>query len=84
MFSRILQWARDHYQVLKWLFFAYLAALVVVNALWIHPHHPHFELEKFPGFWAGFGVLCGLAFVLILKKIIFHIISRSEDFYESK
>ena len=83
MFSRMLQWARDHYQLLKWLFFAWLAALVAAN-VFIIPHHPHFELEKIPGFWAGFGVVAGLAFVLILKKIIFLIISRSEDFYESK
>jgi hypothetical protein len=83
MFSRLLQWGRDHHNILKWLLFAWLAALVGLNVL-IYPHHPHFELEKIPGFWAGFGVAIGLAFVFILKKIIFHIISRSEDFYESK
>lgn len=61
----------------------WLTLLVVAN-LFIIPHEPHFGLEKIPGFWAVFGVACGLAFVWILKKIIFHIISRPEDFYESK
>ena len=83
MFSKMLQWARDHYQLFKWLLFVWLAALVVVN-VFIIPHHPHFGLEKIPGFWAVFGAVCGLLFVLILKKIVFVIISRSEDFYESK
>ncbi len=83
MFSRLLQWARDHYLLMKWLFFGWLAALVAVN-VFILPHHPHFELEAFPGFWAVFGTGCGLAFVVILKKVIFLMISRPEDFYESK
>lgn len=68
---------------MKWLLFAWLAAIVAAN-VFIHPHHPHFELEKYPGFWALFGVGGGLAFVVILKKIVFLIISRPEDFYESK
>ncbi|PIP37069.1 MAG: hypothetical protein COX19_17575 [Desulfobacterales bacterium CG23_combo_of_CG06-09_8_20_14_all_51_8] len=83
MFSRLLKWARDHHPILKWLLFGWLAALVAAN-IFILPHHPHFALEKFPGFWAIFGAGCGLAFVVILKKIIFLMISRPEDFYESK
>jgi len=39
---------------------AILAALAGANLL-VLPHHPHFEAEALPGFWAAFGFLGGLA-----------------------
>lgn len=84
MFSRLLIWARDHYVWLKWLLFAWLGLLVGLNVLFIHAHEAHFGLDGIPGFWAGFGATVGLIFVIVLKKIVFLIISRPEDFYESK
>lgn len=81
MLLKFLVWARDHNPLVKKLFFAALLVLVGINCF-ILPHHPHFYPEKYPGFWAGFGLICALCFVIVLKKVIFPIIGKSEDFYD--
>ena len=48
---------------LRNLFFAALGVLVLLN-VFIHPHDPHFGLDKLPGFWALFG----LAGAVLLAK----------------
>lgn len=58
-----------------------LAVLVGLN-FFIHPHHPHFGIDKYPGFWAVFGVVVGYVMVIIMKTVIQPIISREEDFYD--
>lgn len=61
-------------------FFAILAGLVGAN-FFIHPHVPHFGLDAYPGFFAGFGLIVGLIMVLVMKKIVQPLIARKEDFY---
>ena len=76
-----LEWQRRNSG--KWLkaFIAALALLVVLN-LFIHPHHPHFGLDALPGFWAVFGLGFTVLMTVVLKKFIFLIIGRAEDYYE--
>ena len=81
MLTKWLIWARDHHAGIKKLFFGALGLLVAVNFL-IRPHEPHFGLEKICGFWAAFGVLAGVVFVVVLKKIVFPLLGKSEDFYD--
>ncbi len=81
MLLKILIYARDHQPLVKKLFFAALGLLVVSN-FFILPDHPHFGVEKIPGFWAVFGTAVGVLFVLFLKKVVFPLIGKSEDFYE--
>ncbi|SKA84551.1 hypothetical protein SAMN02745704_01779 [Paucidesulfovibrio gracilis DSM 16080] len=62
--------------------YAILAVLVALNFIWT-PHHPHFGLDKYTGFWAGFGLLFGLGMVIVMKKIVQPFIARDEEFYDS-
>lgn len=67
---------------LKWLFFGELGLLVVLN-LFIHTHHPHFELEKFPGFWAIFGLVASLALGRVAKGLAHTVLGKDETFYDA-
>lgn len=76
-----LEKMRDKWKMWRGLFFVALALLVALN-FFIHPHHPHFGLDGYPGFWAIFGCGVGLAMVLVMKKIIQPMIAREEDHYD--
>lgn len=61
--------------------FAVLGLLVVLNVV-IRPHHPHFGLDAFPGFWAVFG-LAGAIFLGRAAKGLAHtILGKDEHFYD--
>ena len=70
-------------RTLRNLMFASLTLLVVLN-LFITPHHPHFGLEKFPGFWALFGLLGAVILVKGAKGAAHTFLGKDEDFYEIK
>ncbi|WP_243546818.1 hypothetical protein [Pseudodesulfovibrio tunisiensis] len=76
----ILEKWRESWKAWRTAFFVILAVLVGLN-FFIHPHHPHFGLDKYPGFFAGFGLVVGLGMVIIMKRIIQPFIARKEDFY---
>lgn len=63
-------------------FFAGLAALLAAN-LFIHPHHVEFGPDKYPGFWAAFGLIVAVAMVVVMKKIIQPMIARDEGGHDS-
>ena len=46
---------RDNAKTWKYIFFAVLGVLLVLNVPFVS-HHPHFGLDKYPGFFAGFGL----------------------------
>jgi len=69
---------KSHRTAWKWLFFGFLAALVVLN-FFIHPHHAEYIYDKYPAFWAVFGVVVAVAMVLIMKKGVQLIIAMPED-----
>ncbi|MUM76906.1 hypothetical protein GKC30_04580 [Pseudodesulfovibrio sp. F-1] len=71
---------RDNRKTWKIIFFAVLAVLLVLNVPFV-THHPHFGLDKYPGFFAGFGLVVGLGMVIVMKKIIQPFIARKEDYY---
>jgi hypothetical protein len=60
----------------------FLALLVLLNFLFLHPHHPHFGTEKIPGFWAVFGLGWALVLIFVMKRIVAPIIGMDEDKYE--
>ncbi|CAK7030750.1 MAG: hypothetical protein DELT_02777 [Desulfovibrio sp.] len=66
----------------KWLkiFFSVLGILLVLN-IFIRPHHPHFVLDAYPGFFAVFGLGVGYVMIFVMKKIIQPLIVRKEDYY---
>ena len=72
---------RDNAKTWKMIFFAVLLVLVILN-FFIHSHHGHFwHLDETPGFFAVFGLVVGLAMVIIMKKIVQPFIKREEDYY---
>jgi len=73
------QWS-EKTKTFKYLFFGVLLLLLVLNVPFV-THHPHFGLDKYPGFFAGFGLIVGLAMVIIMKKIVQPFIKREEDYY---
>ena len=71
---------RDNAKTFKYAFFAVLVVLCILNVPFV-THHPHFVLDKYPGFFAAFGLIVGLAMVIVMKKIIQPFIARKEDHY---
>jgi hypothetical protein len=68
-------------RTLRNLMFASLTLLVVLN-LFITPHDPHFGLDKFPGFWALFGLLGAVILAKGAKGAAHTFLGKNEDFYE--
>ena len=44
--------------------------------------HPHFTYDVFPGFWLVFSFLMACIMTIVLKKGVFLLIGKSEDYYE--
>jgi len=63
------------------IFYTILFILVALN-IFIIPHHPHFELEKIPGFWALFGTIATIALTKICKGAAHTFLGKDEDFYD--
>ena len=68
-------------RTLRNLMFVSLALLVALN-LFITPHDPHFGLDKFPGFWALFGLLGAVILAKGAKGAAHTFLGKDEDFYE--
>jgi hypothetical protein len=64
-------------------FLLILACLVGINFL-IHPPHAEYHFDEYPGFWALFGLVVALLMVLVMKKIVFPLITGPEDSYDDK
>ncbi len=62
------------------LWFAVLAFLLILN-IFIRPHHPHFGVDAYWGFWAVFGLGVGCIMVFVMKRVIQPLIVRKEDYY---
>lgn len=53
----------------KWAFAIFLVVLMVLN-LFIHPHHPEYHYDIYPGFWALFGLGVSVAMVFLMKVLL--------------
>lgn len=62
------------------LWFGLLGFLLFLN-IFIHPHHPHFVIDAYWGFWAVFGLGVGVVMIYVMKRIIQPLIVRKEDYY---
>ena len=81
LFGMLLNELRARRGVFGVLFFLGLAGLVGAN-VFIRPHDPEFVYDAYAGFWAVFGLVVGLALVIVMKKIVQPMISRGDDYYE--
>jgi len=67
-----------------WKKFLYAILIVLVGLnLFIYTHHPHFSLEKLPGFWAVFGVIAAILLAKFAKGASHTILGKHEDFYDN-
>ncbi|MFH1036390.1 MAG: hypothetical protein V1806_17980 [Pseudomonadota bacterium] len=66
---------------LKKLMFLSLGVLVLLNVL-IQAPHPHFDLEKLPGFWALFGLIGTVVLGRLAKGAAHTFLGKDEDFYD--
>lgn len=67
--------------MLRNLFFAGLGLLVAIN-LFVLPHEPHFGLDRYPGFWALFGLAGAVVLARAAKGAAHTFLGKDEDFYE--
>jgi hypothetical protein len=65
------------------LFLVILAALVGIN-FFILPHHAEYLYDRYPGFWALFGMAVAVLMVLVMKKLIYPLITGPEDSYDDE
>jgi hypothetical protein len=68
---------------LRLAFFAGLAVIAILN-LFIGPHDPHFGMDKYPEFWALFGLIGALILGRGAKGLAHKFLGKDEDFYEKK
>ncbi|MBI4799752.1 MAG: hypothetical protein HY794_13700 [Desulfarculus sp.] len=68
---------------LKKLMFVSLGVLVLLNVL-IQVPHPHFDLEKLPGFWALFGLIVAVVLGKLAKGAAHTFLGKDEDYYEKR
>ncbi len=81
MAGNIFSRQRDKLFFWKKIFYAVLILLLLLNIV-IRVHHPHFGLEKIPGFWAVFGLAGALVLGKLSKAAAHTILGRNEDFYD--
>ena len=76
-----LEWQTTKVKAWRNLLFAVMIALAVVGAL-VHNHHPHFVYDELYVFWAAFGWALAVVMTVVLKKIVFPILRKPEDYYD--
>ena len=82
--TQLIEFLRKRLKAVVRLALAALALLVVVDAIpgLINKEHAHTALERFPGFWALFGLI-GCIIIIILSKAFGHGgIMQREDYYD--
>ena len=64
------------------IFFSSVFLLIFLDLPFILEKHPHFESEKWFGFYAVYGFVACVVLVLIAKYILSPIVMRKEDYYD--
>jgi len=70
----------DRVNLWRKVMFIVLGLMVVLNIL-IPNLHPHFGVDRVPGFWPAFSFVMGVAMIFFVKKIVQPLIKRPEDYY---
>lgn len=81
---QLIEWLRARLRQVVVACLALLALLVILDAVpaVVDKTHAHTEVEKWPGFWALFGLL-GCAFLIVASKAFGKLgIMREEDYYD--
>ena len=81
--SRLDLTRKKHAKAWMRAFFLALAGLVVGN-FFIHPHKPEYHYDAYPGFWAVFGLVVALIMVIVMKKVVYPLITGPEDSFDDR
>ena len=57
--------------------------LVLLGAEFLYEHHPHFTIDRLPGFYAVFGFV-SFVFIVFAGKGLRKLIKRGEDYYDRR
>jgi hypothetical protein len=79
--GELLGRARQNLGFWKKVMYAIMILLVGLNVL-IYPHHPHFEGEGTPGYWAVFALIATVLMVRICKGAAHTILGKKEGYYD--
>lgn len=87
MSNKLGKWFDDqrlkHFKAWLWVFILILVILAGANTF-IHPHHPHFGVDKYPEFWAIFGFGGTVVMAVVMKLIIQPMIFLPEEQYDDE
>ncbi|MFA6009910.1 MAG: hypothetical protein WC799_07995 [Desulfobacteraceae bacterium] len=81
MMAKLITYLRDHSQVLKYVFFAFLLFTIVFD-YFAERHEPHFFGDTIIGFWSIFGTVVCLAMVVVFKGLYNNWLKQDEDYYD--
>jgi hypothetical protein len=79
--GELLGKARQNLGFWKKVMYAIMILLVGLNVL-IYPHHPHFQGEGTPGYWAVFALIATVLMVRICKGVAHTILGKKEGYYD--
>lgn len=81
MMARFFQYLHERRVAVKWLFFAALVILPLLDFLAAR-EEVHFVGDRIYCFWSFFGLLVCLALIVIWKWLSHSILERDEDYYD--
>jgi hypothetical protein len=68
-------------KVLKWIIYAVMAVLVVLD-FFIHRHHEYFFWDKIPGFSSVYGFISCVLIIVVSKVLGEWWLQKGEDYYD--
>jgi drug/metabolite transporter (DMT)-like permease len=78
----IIEFLRKRLKTVVRVCFVLLAALIVIDALFVNKEHAHTRIEHLPAFWSVFGFI-GCVLIIIGSKWFGHTgIMTREDYYD--
>jgi len=81
MIVKLIDFLLARRKAVGWVALLFLAALVLVDALFVDKHHAHTEVETFPAFWALYGFL-GCALIVGISKLVAKAgLIKEEEYY---
>ena len=79
--AQLFGYLRERSVVLKWVFFAYLAAAVVFD-FFVERYHAHFWGDHIIGFWTIFAFFGCLGMIVVFKGLSHVWLMKDEDYYD--
>ena len=81
MMARLLEYLHQRRIAVKWLFFAALVILPVID-LFVERHEDIFVGDRIYCFWSMFGLAVSLLMIVVWKWLAHAWLERDEDYYD--